>query len=46
MGHRLALDSVAVRDSRLFGWGWFLDDAAPADRIELAIRLVDGAKRL
>ena len=37
MSQRLALDSVAIRDERLFGWGWFLDDVAAAERVSLRI---------
>ncbi len=45
MSQRLALDSVAVRDDRLFGWGWFLDDAAAATRVVLRIHGLDGSVR-
>ena len=43
MSQRLALDSVAIRDERLFGWGWFLDDGAPAARVSLRIHGKDGS---
>ena len=42
MSQRLALDSVAIRDERLFGWGWFLDDVAAAERVSLRIHGMDG----
>jgi len=46
MSHRHAIDSVAIRDSRLFGWGWFLDDDSAADAIHLCIDLADGSRRM
>lgn len=45
MTQRLALDSVAIRDDRLFGWGWFLDDDAAAARLVLRIHAQDGSVR-
>ena len=37
MSLRWSFDSVAVRDGRVFGWGWLLADEAPATRVELVI---------
>lgn len=42
MSRKYAIDSLAVRDSRAFGWGWYLDDAAPARAIHLRLCLADG----
>ena len=45
MSRRYAIDSLAVRDSRAFGWGWYLDDTAPARTVHLRLRLADGRPR-
>lgn len=42
MKSRHAFDSLAVRDGRVFGWGWFLSEQSPAHRIELLVRHADG----
>ena len=44
MSHRFAIDSLAVRDGRMFGWGWLLDDDAAASEIFLCMRLPDGGE--
>ena len=44
MSHRFAIDSLAVRGERLFGWGWFLDDTASANAIHLHVQLHDGTR--
>lgn len=42
MSHRYAVDSLLVRGSRCFGWGWFLDDAQPARHCEIRVPLASG----
>jgi glycosyltransferase involved in cell wall biosynthesis len=42
MSIRHAFDSLCLRDSRLFGWGWLLHDVAPATRIDLVLCTADG----
>ncbi len=37
MTGKFALDSLAVRGGRVFGWGWFLDEQAPAQHVELRV---------
>lgn len=44
MSQRHSIDSLVVRDRRLFGWGWFLDDDSAAVRVELVATGVDGAQ--
>jgi len=46
MTTRFAIDSVTVRDALMFGWGWFLDERAPAARIELGLHYLDGRVRM
>lgn len=41
MSVHLAFDSLCLRDSRLFGWGWLLDEQLVARRIELVLRAGD-----
>lgn len=43
MSRHFSLDSVAVRDRRLFGWGWFLDTGLRMRSAEFRIPLVDGS---
>ena len=42
MSFRYAIDSVAYRDGLVYGWGWYLHDAAPARRITLELLGNDG----
>lgn len=44
MGTRFAIDSIALRDDLLFGWGWFLADAAPTVHLQILIRHRSGAE--
>lgn len=37
MSHRYALDALLLRDERLFGWGWMLDETAEASAIDLVL---------
>lgn len=43
---RLAFDSLSMRDSRLFGWGWLLHETQPVQRIELMIRAADDSVQI
>ncbi len=43
MSFRYSIDSAVYRDGMLYGWGWYLHDAAPAKRITLELRNADGA---
>lgn len=43
MSFRYSIDSVAYRNGLVYGWGWYLHDAAPARRITLELQGVDGA---
>ncbi len=38
MSSRFAIDSIALRDDLIFGWGWFLADAAPAAHLRIVVR--------
>ena len=46
MNHRYSIDSLVVRDRRLFGWGWFLDDESAAVRVEVVANGVDGMQHV
>lgn len=43
---RLAFDSLSMRDSRLFGWGWLLHETLVAERIDLILRGPDGVEQV
>lgn len=43
MTHRYAIDSIALRNGRIFGWGWFLAEDRPAEAIELVVPHADGS---
>lgn len=44
MARHFSLDSIAVRDRRVFGWGWCLDTEAPLSACELEVPLADGRR--
>jgi glycosyltransferase involved in cell wall biosynthesis len=47
MSQRYAIDSIALQDSVVFGWGWFLDEQLPARSCYLEVPLqAGGAQRL
>ena len=43
MSFRYSIDSVAYRNGLVYGWGWYLHDAAPAKRVTLELQGKDGA---
>ncbi len=46
MSSRYAIDSIALRDGLVFGWGWFLHDDAPAQHLQLVIHHRSGAQSI
>lgn len=44
MSQHFSIDSIAMREDRVFGWGWFLDTEQTILRSELRIPLVDGTE--
>ncbi|MEO5595577.1 MAG: hypothetical protein ABIQ97_00300, partial [Lysobacteraceae bacterium] len=46
MSSRYAIDSIALRDGLVFGWGWFLDDDAPAQHLQLVIHHRSGTQSI
>lgn len=42
MSLRYSIDSAVYRDGLLYGWGWYLHDAAPAKSITLELRNNEG----
>jgi hypothetical protein len=42
MSQRHAIDSIAVNEGVIFGWGWFLDEKVPARRCVLEVTLRGG----
>lgn len=44
MSRHFSIDSIAMRENRVFGWGWFLDTSQATLRSELRVPLVDGTE--
>lgn len=44
MNVHFSIDSIAVRDARLFGWGWVLDPDRTIATCELEVPLADGRR--
>ncbi|TCZ86177.1 glycosyltransferase family 1 protein [Lysobacter sp. N42] len=44
MSSHFAIDSLAIRNGRVFGWGWFLDRGTTLARGELLLWLEDGSE--
>ena len=44
MSLRYSLDTITLRDDRVFGWGWLLNERSPAIRIQLTVRYDDGGE--
>ena len=46
MSHRYGIDSLVLRRERVFGWGWFLDDARRTVQAEVRLPLRDGTEQV
>lgn len=44
MSVHFSIDSIAIRDVRLFGWGWVLNTGCEAASCELEVPLADGRR--